>query len=282
MNNKENSVKEKLRAIARLQRTDSDIQKIQILRGELPLEIKDIEDDIAGTQSRLDNFSASAKTLTLSIAAQKNKIVSSKELLGKYKAQLNKVRNNREYDNLTKEIDYQELEVSLAEKKIREFTADLQRRKEEIAELKEKIELRVGDLAAKKEVLDKIEQENKEEEERLTRLSQEIRETIDDQRLLNAYDRIRNGYRNGLAVVPIYLESCGGCFNNIPPQQRVEIMQQQKFIVCEYCGRIIVDNDLFLTEEELAEKNLQKSAEDTSAKTSKRRKSATQKNEENE
>lgn len=246
----ENSVENRLRAIAHLQKALTSIDKIRTLRGELPLEVQDIEDDIAGTQTRLDYYAAAAKALTQSIAAERNKISGSKELLEKYRKQLDHVRNNREYDNLSKEIEYQELEAQLSEKRIKEYTVELQGRKNDIARLKEKIELRTGDLQAKKGELDRIIKETKDEEERLLKEAKYLEDQIQDERILGAVYRIRNGSHNGLAVVPIDRDACGGCFNRIPPQRQLEIKLAQKIIVCEYCGRIIVDPEFVLDKEE--------------------------------
>lgn len=244
------TVKEKLYAIAQLQKALSAIDKIRILRGELPLEVQDIEDDIKGTQTRLDNISAAAKALTHSITTEKHKAGSSKDLLAKYRRQLDHVRNNREYDNLSKEIEYQELECQLSEKKVKEYTEELARRKEEIAQLKSKIELRQGDLEQKESELGRIIKETKGEEEVLLKNAKALEEKIKDQRLLNGFHRIRNVAHNGLAVVPIDRDACGGCFNRIPPQRQLEIRIAKKVTICEYCGRIIVDPDFFLDEED--------------------------------
>lgn len=249
-NEEEITVKEKLYAITQLQKALSDIDKIRILRGELPLEVQDIEDDIKGTQTRLDNISAAAKALTHSITSEKHKVANTKDLLDKYRRQLDHVRNNREYDNLSKEIEYQDLECQLSEKKIREYTEELARRKDEIAQLKEKIELRQGDLAQKESELGCIIKETQGEEERLQERAQLLEEKIKDKRLLAGFHRIRNASHNGLAVVPIDRDACGGCFNRIPPQRQLEIRIAKKVIICEYCGRIIVDPDFFLDEDE--------------------------------
>lgn len=252
-NEEQISVKEKLYAIAQLQKALSAIDKIRILRGELPLEVQDIEDDIKGTQTRLDNISAAAKALTHSITTEKHKAGSSKDLLAKYRRQLDHVRNNREYDNLSKEIEYQELECQLSEKKVREFTEELARRKDEIAQLKSKIELRQGDLEQKESELGRIIKETKGEEEVLLKNAKALEERIKDQRLLNGFHRIRNVAHNGLAVVPIDRDACGGCFNRIPPQRQLEIRIAKKVTICEYCGRIIVDPDFFLDEDDRAD-----------------------------
>lgn len=243
-----NKVEVKLRSVARLQSVLSAIDKIKTLRGELPLEVQNIEDNLAGIQTRLDNYSAAAKALSTSITNERNKISSSAELLEKYRRQLDHVRNNREYDSLSKEIEYQDLELQLSEKRIKEYTAELNARKEDISKLKETYELRTGDLAAKKGELDKIITETEAEEQRLHKEAKSLESNVEDERLLKAFYRIRNAAHNGLAVVPIDRDACGGCFNRIPPQRQLEIRLAKKIIVCEYCGRIVVDPDLFAEE----------------------------------
>ena len=243
-----NKVEVKLRSVARLQSVLSAIDKIKTLRGELPLEVQNIEDNRAGIQTRLDNYSAAAKALSTSITNERNKISSSAELLEKYRRQLDHVRNNREYDSLSKEIEYQDLELQLSEKRIKEYTAELNARKEDISKLKETYELRTGDLAAKKGELDKIITETEAEEQRLLKEAKSLESNVEDERLLKAFYRIRNAAHNGLAVVPIDRDACGGCFNRIPPQRQLEIRLAKKIIVCEYCGRIVVDPDLFAEE----------------------------------
>lgn len=243
-----NKVEVKLRSVARLQSVLSAIDKIKTLRGELPLEVQNIEDNLAGIQTRLDNYSAAAKALSTSITNERNKISSSAELLEKYRRQLDHVRNNREYDSLSKEIEYQDLELQLSEKRIKEYTAELNARKEDISKLKETYELRTGDLAAKKGELDKIITETEAEEQRLLKETKSLESNVEDERLLKAFYRIRNAAHNGLAVVPIDRDACGGCFNRIPPQRQLEIRLAKKIIVCEYCGRIVVDPDLFAEE----------------------------------
>lgn len=243
-----NKVEVKLRSVARLQSVLSAIDKIKTLRGELPLEVQNIEDNLAGIQTRLDNYSAAAKALSTSITNERNKISSSAELLEKYRRQLDHVRNNREYDSLSKEIEYQDLELQLSEKRIKEYTAELNARKDDISKLKETYELRTGDLAAKKGELDKIITETEAEEQRLLKEAKSLESNVEDERLLKAFYRIRNAAHNGLAVVPIDRNACGGCFNRIPPQRQLEIRLAKKIIVCEYCGRIVVDPDLFAEE----------------------------------
>ncbi|MDO4672058.1 zinc ribbon domain-containing protein [Falsiporphyromonas endometrii] len=236
----EQTVEDKLKALALLQETLSDIDRIKKLRGELPLEVQDLEDEIEGKETRLANFTADNKTLSQAVAAEKIKMAKSKELIEKYKAQLDMVRNNKEFDNLQKEIEFQELEVKHSEKKIKEANAQISARKVEISDLKLHIEGRKEDLKNKKGELDGIIAETRQEEEELREKAKSLQENIEP-RLLNAFKRIREGAHNGLALVPVDRDACGGCFNSIPPQRLLEIRLHKKIVVCEYCGRIIVD-----------------------------------------
>lgn len=245
---KEYTVEEKLSALYQLQTIMSDIDKIKTLRGELPLEVQDLEDEIAGLATRLQNYKATIKEFEASIAAQKNKISDSKGLIDRYKAQLDNVRNNREYDNLSKEIEFQGLEVEFCEKKIREFTAAIEDKKKDIADLTELMEGRKADLEQKKGELDQIITETKQDEEKLRERAKKLENQIEP-RLLTAFKRIRKGARNGLAVVYVQRGACGGCFNKIPPQKQLDIKLRKKIIVCEYCGRIMVDPALAGVEE---------------------------------
>ncbi len=245
----ETTVEQKQIALALLQQTLSEIDKIRKLRGELPLEVQDLEDEIAGMETRLANFTTDNKTLSATVTQEKTKASEAKDLIERYKAQLDMVRNNKEYDNLQKEIEFQELEVQLAEKKIKESNTEIQGRKAEIAALKEQIEERKGDLEAKNSELDAIISETKQEEEALYEKSHELEAKIEP-RLLHAFKRIRKGARNGLAVVPVDRAACGGCFNKIPPQRQLDVKLHKKIIVCEYCGRIMIDPDLLGFNEE--------------------------------
>ncbi|KGN88813.1 zinc ribbon domain protein [Porphyromonas crevioricanis] len=243
----ETTVEQKQIALAILQRTLSEIDKIRKLRGELPLEVQDLEDEIAGMETRLANFTADNKTLSATVTQEKTKASKAKDLIEKYKAQLDMVRNNKEYDNLQKEIEFQELEVQLSEKKLKENNAEIQGRKVEIASLKEHIEERKSDLEAKKSELDAIISETKQDEETLHDQAKELEKQIEP-RLLLAFKRIRKGARNGLAVVPVDRGACGGCFNKIPPQRQLDVKLHKKIIVCEYCGRIMIDPELIASE----------------------------------
>ncbi len=237
------SVEDKLKALFDLQKVASDIDKIKTLRGELPLEVQDLEDEIAGLETRMTNLQTDIKKLNDDILAKKNEIKDAELLIKKYEAQQSNVRNNREYDSLTKEIEFQTLEIELCEKRIKEFTAEMKSKNELLDSSSKLVEERMEDLKAKKAELEEIITETRAEEERLVAKSKEI-ETRIEERLLTAFKRIRKNARNGLAVVTVARDACGGCFNKIPPQRQLDIKQRKKVIVCEYCGRILVDNDL--------------------------------------
>lgn len=237
------SIEDKLKAFFDLQKVVSEIDKIKTLRGELPLEVQDLEDEIAGLETRMTNLQTDIKKLNDDILAKKNEIKDAELLIKKYEAQQSNVRNNREYDSLTKEIEFQTLEIELCEKRIKEFTAEMKNKNELLETSAKLVEERTEDLKAKKAELEEIITETRAEEERLTAKSKEI-ETRIEERLLTAFKRIRKNARNGLAVVTVARDACGGCFNKIPPQRQLDIKQRKKVIVCEYCGRILVDNDL--------------------------------------
>lgn len=237
------SVEDKLKALYQLQQVDTSIDKIKILRGELPLEVQDLEDEIAGLETRINNYEEEIKNLEQSITGKNQEILNAENLIKKYEEQQNNVRNNREYDSLSKEIEFQTLEIELCRKKINEFTAEKENKSEIIKEARETLEERKGDLESKKNELDEIVADTKKEEENLNKRSEEIQEIIEP-RLLTAYKRIRGNARNGLAVVVVERDACGGCFNKIPPQRQLDIKSRKKVIVCEYCGRILVDDEI--------------------------------------
>ena len=237
---KEITVEEKLSTLYQLQTMMTEIDKIKTLRGELPLEVQDLEDEIAGLETRLQNYQAEIKEFEASVVEQKHKITESTTLIDRYKAQLDNVRNNREFDNLSKEIEFQGLEIEFSEKKIREFGEAVDAKKKDIAELTEKLEGRKADLVQKKSELEQIISETKQDEEKLREKAKKLEATIEP-RLLTAFKRIRKGARNGLAVVYVQRGACGGCFNKIPPQKQLDIKLRKKIIVCEYCGRILID-----------------------------------------
>jgi len=243
------SIEEKLRALHELQTVVSDIDKIKTLRGELPLEVQDLEDEITGLKTRLVNLEEEIKNLDTAINNKKIAIKDSKALIEKYNEQQNNVRNNREFDSLSKEIEFQNLEIELAEKRIKEFTAEMNEKKETIENSQTQLKEREEDLERKNNELEEITEETKIEEEKLKTKSEKI-ETFIEPRLLTAFKRIRKNARNGLAVVTIQRDACGGCFNKIPPQRQLDIASHKKIIVCEYCGRILVDERINEVEEE--------------------------------
>lgn len=240
---KDISVEKKLRALSRLQAIDSEIDRIRTIRGELPLEVQDLEDDIIGLETRISNLSDEVNALEDQVVARKNQIKDSQALIKKYEEQQNKVRNNREYDSLTKEVEFQGLEIQLAEKKIREYKAQIEQKSVFVDKAKAELEERKADLAAKKAELDDIIAETQKEEEVLLKKSEEAYALLET-RLQYAYKRLRSNARNGLAVVAVQRDACGGCFNQIPPQRQLDIRTRKKIIVCEYCGRILVDPEL--------------------------------------
>ena len=236
-------IREKLKALYELQVVGSEIDKIKMLRGELPLEVQDLEDDIAGLATRISNYEDDIKNLDTSITNRKAAIKESEALVIKYTEQQNNVRNNREYDSLNKEIEFQKLEVELSEKRIREFTAELELKKESLGSSKTQFTEREEDLDRKKKELDEITAETKIEEEKLISKAGKIEDMVES-RLLTAFKRIRKNARNGLAIVTVQRNACGGCFNKIPPQRQMDIANRKKIIVCEYCGRILVDENI--------------------------------------
>jgi uncharacterized protein len=237
------SIEDKLRALFRLQLVDSEIDKIKILRGELPLEVQDLEDEVAGLETRLGNLREEVMNLDKSVAQKNNEIVQAEALIKKYAEQQNNVRNNREYDSLSKEIEYQNLEIELFNKKIREFNIQIDEKKLVIADSEAALNEKKADLANKQAELEEIIADTQKEEEGLYNKSEKIQEVIEE-RLLTAYKRIRTNARNGLAVVTVQRDACGGCFNQIPPQRQLDIKSRKKIIVCEYCGRILVDDEI--------------------------------------
>ncbi|MBN3035253.1 MAG: hypothetical protein JW861_06675 [Bacteroidales bacterium] len=235
------TIEKKMTALYSLQQIDSQIDKIRIIRGELPLEVQDLEDEIAGLETRISNYQDETEQMKQQIAEKKNAIKDSEALIKKYEAQQMNVRNNREYDSLTKEIEFQNLEIQLSEKRIKEFTFKSEAIAEEIEKARKLLEERINDLELKKGELKDIVAETEKEEQDLIAKSKEYQKYIED-RLLAAYTRIRKNVRNGLAVVHIERDACGGCFNTIPPQHQLDIRMHKKIIVCEYCGRILVDH----------------------------------------
>jgi len=237
------SIERKLMTLYRLQQIDSQIDKIKIIRGELPLEVQDLEDEIIGLQTRIEKFDEEVKIYEKQIAEKKQSIKDSNALIKKYEEQQMNVRNNREYDSITKEMDFQNLEIQLSEKRIKEYTFNLEAKLDQIRESKSLLKERESDLRIKKAELNDIVEETEKEENALMKKSKEYNAMIED-RLALAYNRIRLNARNGLGVVQIERDACGGCFNKIPPQHQLDIRMHKKIIVCEYCGRILVDDEI--------------------------------------
>lgn len=240
---KDFSIEEKLSAVLALQKIDSKIDEIRTMKGELPMEVKDLEDEIEGLQTRITNIDAEINSINAFIELKSNGKKDAQALIKKYEKQQDNVKNNREFEAINKEIEMQELEVRLNEKHIKDATFEQRDRMNARLKTEEKIKEVEESLKIKRVELEKISAETEIEEKALTANSDEARAKVDP-RLLTAYERIRNSYRNGLAVVPILRDSCGGCFNVIPPQRQSEIRQHKKIIVCEHCGRILVDTDL--------------------------------------
>ncbi|MDY0199813.1 MAG: C4-type zinc ribbon domain-containing protein [Tenuifilaceae bacterium] len=234
-------VEEKLRILFELQQIDSKIDEIRTLRGELPLEVQDLEDENAGLETRIAKLKSDVEELNEQIAQKKIEIKNAQTFIVKYDEQQKNVRNNREYDSISKEIEFQTLEIELCEKHIKEFTQQVKDKKVLIDEAVTFQKERFGDLESKKAELDGIIKETQKEEEGLALKSEAYQELIES-RLLTAYKRIRGNARNGLAVVTVQRDACGGCFNKIPPQRQLDIKVRRKVIVCEYCGRILVDD----------------------------------------
>lgn len=237
------SVEQKLKALYQLQTMLSEIDKIKTLRGELPLEVEDLEDEVAGLKTRIEKIQKEMVDLRQSIANKKNEIEIAKSTVEKYKEQQENVRNNREYDTLTKEIEFQTLEIELCEKRIKEFGNSEKIKGEECANSEKLMEERTQDLEHKKAELEEIIAETKQEEEKLREKAKALEVTIEP-RLLQAFKRIRKNSRNGLGIVYVERDACGGCFNKIPPQRQLDIRMRKKIIVCEYCGRIMIDPEL--------------------------------------
>ncbi len=240
---KDFSFEEKLTAVLSLQKIDSKIDEIKTMKGELPMEVKDLEDEIEGLQTRINNIDAEINSINTFIDNKSNAKKDALALIKKYEKQQDNVKNNREFEAINKEIEMQELEVKLNEKHIKDATYEQKDRMNARIKTEEKIKDVEEALTVKRAELEKITADTEIEEKILSEKSQAAKEKVDP-RLLTAYDRIRKSYRNGLAVVPIMRDSCGGCFNVIPPQRQSEIRQHKKIIVCEHCGRILVDSDL--------------------------------------
>lgn len=247
------SVEQKLKALYQLQTMLSEIDKIKTLRGELPLEVQDLEDEVAGLNTRIEKIKNDMADLKQAVAKKKEEIEAAKNSVAKYKEQQDNVRNNREYDMLSKEIEFQTLEIELCEKRIKEYTNTEKNKAEECERSENQLEEREKDLEIKKAELEEIVAETKQEEEKLREKTKALEMTIEP-RLLQAFKRIRKNSRNGLGIVYVQRDACGGCFNKIPPQRQLDIRMRKKIIVCEYCGRIMIDPELAGIEKPVEEK----------------------------
>ena len=236
-------VEERLKTLFQLQTTLSGIDEKRALRGELPLEVQDLEDEIEGLTTRIEKINADIAEFEQAVTMKKGEIENAKVSVERYKEQLNDVKNNREYDTLSKEIEYQTLEIELCNKKIKEANARIEEKKAELAQNEEVIEDRRQALDQKKSELDEIMEETRAEEEKLKAKVKELEAKIEP-RLLTSFKRIRKNARNGLGIVYVQRDACGGCFNKIPPQRQLDIKMHKKVIVCEYCGRILIDPEL--------------------------------------
>ncbi len=240
---KEYSVQEKLTGLVKLQKIDSKLAELKILKGELPMEVADLEDEIQGLHARQTRIEEEINGITEFIEQKKELIKESGGMVKKYEKQSDNVKNNREFEAINKEIEMQQLEVKLAEKHIKDAGEEISDKARLLETAKKNIAVKEGNLKHKKGELEKIISETEKEENEFRKLSTEAREKVDP-RLLTSFERIRKNYRNGLAVVSIVRDACGGCFNAIPPQRQSEIRQRKKILVCENCGRILVDDDL--------------------------------------
>ena len=241
--NAEMTVEQKLKSLYQLQTMLSEIDKIKTLRGELPLEVQDLEDEIEGLTLRLAKYNEEIESMQTEIGQKRNKIAEAQAAVERYQTQINDVKNNREYDMLSKEIEFQSLEIELQNKKIGEVQRVIENKQNEIVSGNELLAERRADLEVKKAELEEIVQETKAEEEKLREKAKNIEMSIDP-RLLTAFKRIRKNSRNGLGVVYVQRDACGGCFNKIPPQRQLDVRMRKKIIVCEYCGRIMIDPEL--------------------------------------
>tara|TARA_B110000285_G_scaffold160374_1_gene179054 strand:+ start:19 stop:774 length:756 start_codon:yes stop_codon:yes gene_type:complete len=238
----EKTVAEKLDSLYSLQTIDSEIDRIKTLRGELPLEVQDLEDEVEGLDNRIEKMQEEVKTLETEVSDRKNSTKEAETAIEKYKKQQGNVRNNREYDSISKEIEFQELEIQLNEKRSKEFKFKITSKKEILDEAIERKKMRAEDLATKKSELDEIIAETQTQEEKLTKKSNTALKKL-DARLGKAYTRLRTSAKNGLAVVQVDRSACGGCYNKIPLQRQIDIQAKKKVIVCEHCGRVLVPGE---------------------------------------
>lgn len=234
----EQTVEQKLESLVKLQTIDSQIDEIKKVRGDLPEEVRDIEDEIIGIQTRIGKFNEDIKEFEDIITSQKISIKDAEKFIKKYEEQQTNVKNNREFDAISKEIESQQLDIQIAEKKIKESIYKIELKKKEVATTDATLESRKADLAVKKTELDIINSESEDEINKLTKIRDVAQKNV-DARLLMSYTKLRNNYRNGLSVVMVKRDACGGCFNQVPPQRQAEIKEKKKIIVCEHCGRIL-------------------------------------------
>lgn len=237
------SVESRLKSLYELQTILTEIDRIKTIRGELPLEVKDLEDNLAGLHTRIENYKAEIAALNDKLVKERQKIADSQSKIATYKEQLDNVRNNREFDLLTKEVEFQTLEIELGEKHVNDYSRQIENKTAEIKATEESIQDTEHVLAEKRAELEEIVSETRQDEERLRQQAKELEPKIDAY-TLNAFKRIRKNARNGLGVVYIQRNACGGCFNRIPPQKQLEIKMHKKIIVCEYCGRILIDSEI--------------------------------------
>ena len=244
----EQTVEQKLKALYELQTIHTKVDKIRQVRGELPMEVADLEDDVAGLETRIQKIKNELDDFEDDIVTRKNLIKEAQANIKKYENQLNEVKNNREYEAISKEIEIQGLDIQVSEKKIREYGFEIASKTQVYERALADLEARKSDLEAKKAELGTITAETEKEESELTILADNASINIEE-RLLVAYNRLRNNAKNGLAVVTIQRDSCSGCFNQIPPQRQSDIRQRKKIIVCEHCGRILVDEQMAMEAE---------------------------------
>ena len=237
------TVEERLKALYRLQRIESKIDEIRTLRGELPLEVSELEEEVEGLNTRISRYKSDVERFNDEISSEKLKIEEAQAKITKKEEEKNQVRNNREFDALSKEIEYQELDMELSNKNIRKLQNNIERRTEDISQAAEHLKSREDDLKDKKKALSDIITETEQDEKKLIALADATRPLIDERSLM-AYNRIRDKARNGLTVVTVQRDSCGGCFNMIPPQRQLDVKMRKKMIVCEFCGRMLVDEGM--------------------------------------
>jgi uncharacterized protein len=246
--NKDLNIAEKLKSLYELQLIDSEIDEIKILKGELPMEVSDLEDELAGLETRIRRLSEQVQDLEGEISKHNSNIKESEALMLRYQKQIDNVKNNREFEALTKELELQKLEIQLSEKKIRESQVNLDAKRETLATNQQRFDAKQKDLDTKKLELAEIIEKTENEENELIKQSDAAKAKLDE-RLLKAYTKIRENYRNGLAVVKVERDSCGGCYNNIPPQIQLEIGMHKKIVACEHCGRILIDEKILMAEQ---------------------------------